>query len=110
MIKSIHDFVNNYHRPCKCKILCKETVYDEKLKHTSSYNKANLTLTIYYDKLEIIKSTELPAYEYTRFMADIGGLIGLIIGMSFLSVFEVIICIALCTLDFALMLLLKCLK
>ena len=56
-------------------------------------------MTIYFDKLEISKSTELPAYNSTRFLADIGGLIGLLIGMSLLSVFEVLVCLALYAVD-----------
>ena len=105
--KSIKDFLYNFHRPCECKHLCKETVYGAKVKQTSSHDTKRIVLTIYYDKLEILKSTELPAYDTTRFLADIGGLMGLVIGMSFLSVFEFIICLALYVVDFVLMLLLS---
>ena len=75
--------------------------------HTYTTTDGFLYMTIYFGKLEISKTTELPAYDHTRFMADIGGLIGLLVGMSAMSVFEVCACIGLYIADMILMLMLK---
>ena len=80
-------------------LTCKETVYKARIKKTFDKKDSYAMLTIYFDKLEIEKVTESPAYDSTRFMADIGGLVGLLMGMSLLSVVEVIICVVLYALD-----------
>ena len=41
-------------------------------------------------------------------MADVGGVVGLLVGCSLLSVFEVVICVGLYVVDIILKLLLKC--
>ena len=64
-------------------------------------------LTIYLDKLEFTKSSELVAYDSTRFMADLGGVLGLLVGCSLLSVFELFICAGLFVVDIVLMVMLK---
>ena len=91
-------FGSTPRKPCKCISPCQETVYQAEFKptfHTNSY----VYLTIYFEDIEIMKTTELPAYDSTRFLADVGGLIGLLIGMSLLSLFEVLVCLALYAFD-----------
>ena len=92
--------------PCRCTKLCKETNYDAKIEQTRT-KKNSILLTIYYSKLEFTSSTEVPSYDRTRFLADIGGIVGLLMGMSMLSLFEVGICVGLFVADIILMLLLK---
>ena len=92
--------------PCKCTKPCQETIYSTKLAKYGT-SKKDFHLTIYFDRLVIKKSTELPAYDTTRFMADVGGVVGLLVGMSFLSIFEVIICVVLYAVDVILILVLK---
>ena len=104
--KCVYDVLAHYSPKCKCRNLCKETDYESKIEKTDKNDKL-IVVNFYYDKLEITKSTELPAYDRTRFMADIGGLAGLMIGMSMLSVFEVVVCCVLYILDFVLMLIIK---
>ena len=85
-------------KPCECISPCQETMYEAAIKK-SSVEKIYIYLTIYVENLEIMKTNELAAYDSTRFLADMGGLIGLLIGMSLLSVFEVLVCLGLYTFD-----------
>ena len=62
-------------------------------------NDESISLQIHFDTREITKITEVLSYDATRFLADIGGLLGLLIGMSVLSVFEVLFCILLFIVD-----------
>ena len=64
-------------------------------------------MAIYFEDLQVATTTELVAYDGTRFLADFGGLIGLFVGMSWLSVFEVMFCLALYTADKFCVMLLK---
>ena len=91
---------------CKCRNPCKETVYDAKISMTSKAGNRTI-LSFYFENLEIHKSTELPAYDKARLMANMGGLVGLLVGMSMLSVFEVVVCLFLYIVDIILMLILK---
>ncbi|KAK3790659.1 hypothetical protein RRG08_048784 [Elysia crispata] len=47
-------------------------------------------LVIFYEDLNYEKIEESPAYEIDQFLSDIGGTIGLYIGLSVLAIFEVI--------------------
>ena len=108
----LYDFFESVSRiPCKCPKLCEETVYRATLKKTADYKKRILTfLTVYFEKQEIAERTELAAYDRTRFLADVGGLVGLLVGMSLLSVFEFLVCISLYAVDRLCLLILKCHK
>ena len=107
MRKQIKAYLYDYHSPCNCIVPCKETLYEATIKQTSAFYKDMIALTLYFDKLEITRSSEMEAYDSTRFMADIGGLVGLLIGMSMLSVVEVFVCFALYLVDLMLVLMLK---
>ena len=98
---------NSFNGPCKCAKPCQETVYEAHIKEIST-NKRVYSLAFYFEKLEITSSSELPSYDRTRFLADIGGIVGLLVGMSLLSLFEVSICVVLFAVDLILMLTLKC--
>ena len=106
--KCLGDFVfdTGARQPCKCINLCQETQYHVELKKFIMTNKYTY-LTVYSEDLQISTTTELAAYDSTRFLADMGGLIGLLIGMSLLSVFEVIVCLALYAFEKLCLLLLK---
>ena len=104
---NIRDFLYDYHSPCECINPCEETLYEAKIKQTISFHKDMIELTIYFEKLEITKSSEIEAYDSIRFLADLGGLVGLLIGMSMLSVVEVLVCVGLYFVDLTLMLILK---
>ena len=105
--KCIDNILYNFNNHCVCPTPCKETIYGAKIVHTSTTTDGFLYMTIYFGKLEISKTTEQPAYDHTRFIADIGGLIGLLVGMSAISVFEVCACVCLYVIDRILMVVLK---
>ena len=98
----IGEFVDQRKPSCPCRIPCEETRYDaqiEKYKDFLLNEDPIISLQIYFETREITKITEVLSYDTTRFLADIGGLIGLLIGMSVLSVFEVLFCIVLYIVD-----------
>ena len=47
-------------------------------------------------KLLLVKETETPIYSIESLIANFGGMAGIMVGMSVLSVFEIIICLLLC--------------
>ena len=104
--KCVYDVLYNSTIPCRCTKPCKETKYDANIVH-ASVKETLFFLTFYFDELEFRRSSELPSYDKTRFMADIGGIVGLVVGMSLLSVFEVIVCVVLFVADLILKLMLK---
>ena len=83
---------------CKCHLQCEETRYDATINKYDEHD-SYVQLTIYFENTEISTITELPAYDKTRFMADIGGLVGLLVGMSLLSIVEVVVCVCLFVVD-----------
>ena len=93
----------------QCAKPCEETVYDAKIVRYGDEDPygGDIRLNFYFNRLEYTRSTEIPAYDKTRFMADVGGVVGLLVGCSLLSVFEVVICVGLYVVDIVLMFLLK---
>ncbi|XP_070582192.1 uncharacterized protein [Ptychodera flava] len=47
-------------------------------------------LAVYYEELNYQKITKLPAYTIEELLADLGGILGLYIGMSLITAFEVL--------------------
>ena len=111
----LQDFIHGFLPDCKCNTPCEETVFKATVKKVMAvpfnvpkkYRKAS-QITVFFKELKVKKITQLPAYDATHFMADVGGLLGLLAGMSALSVFEVLACLVLYATDFALMLAQKC--
>ena len=94
--KCLHNFIFGFSPDCKCNDVCEETVFKADVdKINEEYPKNPCRIEVFFNELQITKITEMPAYDRTRFMADIGGLIGLLVGMSMLSVFEVLACFVL---------------
>ena len=102
----VYESAFTFHKHCRCTTTCKETIYSAKLVQTNS-KPAWIHLNFYYDKLQITKTTEFPAYNSVRFMADIGGLLGMLVGLNVLSMFEIVCCFLLLIIDLILKLLLK---
>ena len=101
------DFLYKSYIPCKCGRPCQETNYNAQIKETDT-DRNTIILTFYFEKLQFTSSTEIASYDNTRFLADIGGIVGLLVGMSMLSVVEVSICVGLFVVDLILTLMLKC--
>ena len=100
----LSEFVYRSSPGCTCKTPCQETVFRAIVTKTVKAPSRAVIITVFFEDLTITHVTELPAYDHTRFLADIGGLIGLLAGISMLSVFEVVACIMLYATDFILML------
>lgn len=49
------------------------------------------TLSIWFEDSQIIKRTNYVTYKLQNFMSDVGGLIGLFLGFSLLSLFELLL-------------------
>ncbi|XP_074650199.1 epithelial sodium channel subunit beta-like [Tubulanus polymorphus] len=56
----------------------------------TSTRKNTVRLDVYYQEINFQKIQQLPSYDGNRLMADIGGTIGLWLGLSLLAVFELI--------------------
>ena len=91
------DFLQRPKQPCNCKVPCEEIRYNAKIEKFKEIRKVGAVLLfVYFEISEVITQvTEVPAYEVTSFLADIGGIAGLLLGMSILSVLEVILCLLL---------------
>ena len=97
---------------CDCPLACHEVVYNQRIQtvpldHHIHYNyisehnftlgssehfkKSFYMLTIYYPRLEFERSVENAAYQLSDVFYDLGGLLGLTIGASVISMVEIIV-------------------
>ena len=95
--KCFLEFLHHTKQPCECKVPCEEIQYSAKIEKFRDLKKVGaIKMFVYFETMETITHiTELPSYDITRFLADMGGIAGLLLGMSILSVFEVIFCLVL---------------
>ena len=99
--KCFFEFLFKSKHPCQCELPCKEIRYEARIEKFRGFTRvrkktASIRFLVYFETMEIITQvTEVPSYDVTRFLADIGGIAGLLLGMSILSVFEVIFCMVL---------------
>ena len=85
---------------CNCPPACAEVRYKfEPLKvrrlqvnEVSRFGRGEKVITIYahYDAMEYIVWEEVPAYSLEQMIAEFGGLLGLLIGASFISILELL--------------------
>ncbi|KAK5981423.1 hypothetical protein GCK32_014972 [Trichostrongylus colubriformis] len=54
------------------------------------YQKNTLLVEIYYERMNFQVLTESPAYSLVNFVSDVGGQVGLFLGMSIISVIELL--------------------
>ena len=74
---------------CECPSPCHETEYKVNLVRRSDLN--YIKLMIYYENRQLTVLREQPTYTSDRLLADVGGLVGLLVGMSTLSLVEVFV-------------------
>ena len=79
---------------CICPSPCQETIFDLKLEKRFDLN--YIKIMIYYQDRQLLVLKEHPTYTSEHFLADVGGLTGLLVGMSALSLVEVLVFIFLC--------------
>ncbi|ESN98359.1 hypothetical protein HELRODRAFT_177243 [Helobdella robusta] len=70
----------------------------------NKYKDNLLTVEIYFEEFNFQVLSESPSYEVAQFLSDIGGILGLYLGMSFMSVVEFVELF----IDFVLLLCQKC--
>ena len=88
---------------CPCPKVCEETHYEARIEqYKDNTNTDIISLNIYFELREVTVITEVSTYDAIHFLADIGGLMGLLLGMSVLSVFEVLFCLVLFIIDWIL--------
>ena len=78
--------------PCDCPLSCHDVSYDYDFITQEKWDskKNNVTEIDLRASLKKVYMIELPAYPLTKFFADIGGWLALIVGMSALSVVEIV--------------------
>ncbi|CAG5134505.1 unnamed protein product, partial [Candidula unifasciata] len=59
-------------------------------KSSAAVTEEFIKLNIYYEDLNFEKYEEAADYELTQFLSDVGGTIGLYIGLSVLGIFELL--------------------
>lgn len=112
------EFHTNGLETCTCPLACNEVIYNRKIQtipldvdslyfHISKRNislgdldnfkKSVFSVNIYYPRLEYENAVERAAYEMSDVFNDFGGLLGLAIGASVISVVEIL---AICYLTF----------
>ena len=75
---------------CICPIACHEIRTFTRISHQDAYL---FQITFSYNPLEVVHAREIPEYPLEQFIADFGGLAGLVAGMSIISLLEIIICL-----------------
>ncbi|XP_031627361.1 pickpocket protein 28-like [Contarinia nasturtii] len=89
-----------FRAKCNCMEACTEIEYDLKIDQEPLFDenggKGNYTrpqktkLSIYFEDQTIETLTRVETYTYTDFLAICGGLLGLFLGISFLSIIEIV--------------------
>ncbi|XP_065070759.1 acid-sensing ion channel 1-like [Rhopilema esculentum] len=94
---SIHESLyNSNYASCNCELPCTETRYNKyssSAKLTSSdpsIHKHIVAINVFFGGMEYEKITELKMYTTERFVGEIGGQMGIWIGASIFSLFELI--------------------
>ena len=82
---------------CDCPLACRVKKYEPVIRTTRKlHNKSEWLLNIYNEDNQITQITEVPAYTLEDCLGDVGGILGLAIGASSLSVVELIVYLVLC--------------
>ena len=79
---------NNQLRGCKCSMPCFEVDYNPRVTLLQQREKRWL-FNIKYEAMKVTHVKEQPETTFWNFLAQVGGLIGLLVGMSVLSLVEV---------------------
>ena len=88
------------HKACECPLPCEDVSYDyiflNQEKWDTHYSPGHPTeINLICTSLNKKHLIEVPAYPLTKFLSDIGGWLGLLVGMSALSIVEIFAYVAL---------------
>merc|ERR1712034_305464 len=82
-----------YKNCSECTIGCIETIFETKVKY-QSYLDDVVMATFWYEKMTETYIEENVAYTFDKFISNFGGTVGLVMGLSFMSLFEVTFCVS----------------
>ena len=86
--KTLFDFRSDN---CKCTLSCTETRYKARVKTLGQNRKGEWYITIRNDDTRITKIVQVPDYSLEDCLGNVGGILGLAIGASCLSLVEIIL-------------------
>ncbi|XP_038055166.1 acid-sensing ion channel 2-like [Patiria miniata] len=100
-------FISSFESNCACPVPCERTMYstmlssgifparhvamamDKEFNMSMDYSRNNLLeLMVYFEELKYTQITQQPAYTLEGLLSDIGGSMGLFMGVSILTIFE----------------------
>ena len=82
---------------CGCPLACHQTKHEPIIKTTHQlYNKSQWSITIVNEDSKITKIIEVPDYTLEDCLGAVGGILGLAIGASSLSIVELVVYVVLC--------------
>ncbi|XP_022092885.1 acid-sensing ion channel 2-like [Acanthaster planci] len=103
----MESFISSFETNCSCPVPCERTEYstmlssgifparhvamalDKELNMSMDYSRNNLLeLIVYFEELKYTRITQQPAYSLESLLSDIGGSMGLFMGVSILTLFE----------------------
>lgn len=67
-----------------------EEWFDKEFKHFEDAQKSFFSVVVYYDELKYTYISESPDVHFVDLISNIGGILGIFLGISFLSIIEVI--------------------
>ena len=89
-LEKYDDEMTIYYNKCieNCNSPCLEEVLDVKVRYAYSHGN-HIKLVMHYDNLQVYNIREVPRYELWSLVANVGGTLGLMTGMSAISLLEV---------------------
>ena len=78
---------------CVCPLACDEVVLDGEVinKVNSDLSRMETEVSVHFLSMEEVSEEEIPDYIFTDYLAEMGGLVGVLVGMSVMSVLEVLV-------------------
>ena len=83
-------------KTCFCPSACVETEFKTQVYKGTGYLVPGLQFRIRYTSKKVMYIEEIPSYTFFDFLAEMGGVVGVSVGMSVVSVLEIVIYCTLC--------------
>nr|WCI13718.1 broad-range thermal receptor 1 protein [Scolopendra subspinipes]WCI13721.1 broad-range thermal receptor 1 [Scolopendra mutilans] len=83
------DVIQNFEKESSCKRKCEETLYIVEFMHLFERSNISIDMSVYFAYNYIQVATEYLTYTLRGLLSDIGGVLGLFLGICILSVIEV---------------------
>ena len=79
------------HR-CNCPVACREIEYEsEIITQSRTVPNRGIELSVHFSSMEEVTIEEIPDYTFYDYLAEMGGLVGILVGMSVISIIEVLL-------------------